>query len=297
MNYENNFDERRISLRKIIISTESGSDLPLDLIKRHNIQVVPMHVIMDEQNYPDGSIPVTMVYDYYQQTKKIPSTSSTNPNEYESFFRKINEDNPGCAIIHIAYSSKASSTYQNASIAIKEFDNIYLVDSMNVSGGEAAIIVKSAELAEKSNCTEPEKLVEEIRTFVSRARASFIPGNLEYLKAGGRVSNAAYLGASLLQLKPLIEIIEGKLVSTKKFRGKMRRIAENYINEFINHYNLEKDRIFLLYSLGLDEEIKVQMEQIVKENNFNKVQWIQTGCVISTHSGPGAIGIAGFEIQ
>lgn len=72
MNYENNFDERRISLRKIIISTESGSDLPLDLIKRHNIQVVPMHVIMDEQNYPDGSIPVTMVYDYYQQTKKYP---------------------------------------------------------------------------------------------------------------------------------------------------------------------------------------------------------------------------------
>lgn len=283
-------------MRKIIISTESGSDLPSHLIKKHNIQVVPMHVIMDEKNYPDGSIPVTMVYDYYQRTKKIPSTSSTNPNEYVSFFRKINEENPGCTIIHIAYSSKASSTYQNAAIAIKEFDNIYLIDSLNVSGGEAAIIIKSAELAEKNIYDEPEKLLDEIRAIVSRARASFIPGNLEYLKAGGRVSNAAYLGASLLQLKPLIEIIEGKLVSTKKFRGKMKRVAEDYITEFIDTCNLEKERIFLLYSLGLDEETKVRMEEIVKEKNFNEVEWIQTGCVISTHSGPGAIGIAGFEI-
>ena len=280
-------------MKKILISTESGSDLPQELVKQHNIHVVPMHVIMDEQTYPDGSIPVTMVYEYYQKTKKIPSTSSTNPNEYQNFFRNINEENTDCNIIHIAYSSKASSTYQNAAIAAADFENVYLIDSLNVSGGEAAIIMKAVELAEKEN--NPEKLVKEIENFVLRARVSFIPGNLEYLKAGGRVSNAAYLGASLLQLKPLIEIIEGKLVSTKKYRGKMKRVAEDYMKEFIGRYNMAKEQIFLLYSLGLDEEIKGRVEEIAKEMNFKKIVWIQTGCVISTHSGPGAIGIAGFE--
>ena len=130
-------------MKKILISTESGSDLPQELVRQHNIHVVPMHVIMDEQTYPDGSIPVTMVYEYYQKTKKIPSTSSTNPNEYQNFFRNINEENTDCNIIHIAYSSKASSTYQNASIAAADFENVYLIDSLNVSGGEAAIIMKA----------------------------------------------------------------------------------------------------------------------------------------------------------
>lgn len=282
-------------MKKIIISTESGTDLPFDLVKLHHIQVVPMHVVMGEQDYADGSIPVTDVYDYYEKTKKIPSTSATNPNEYQSFFKKINKENPDCIIIHIAYSSKASCTYQNAAIAAKEFKNIYLADSLNVSGGEAAIVMKAVEIVEKQPDILPATLIEEIESYVSRARVSFIPGNLEYLKAGGRVSNAAYLGASLLQLKPLIEIIDGKLVSTKKFRGKMKRVSVEYLNEFVDKYDLEKEHVYLLYSLGLDEEIKHQMVEIMKEKGFKKIIWIQTGCVISTHSGPGAVGIAGFE--
>lgn len=282
-------------MKKIIISTESGTDLPLDLVKLHHIQVVPMHVVIGDQDYPDGSIPVTDVYDYYEKTKKIPSTSATNPNEYQSFFKKINDENPDCIIIHIAYSSNASCTYQNAVIATDGMENIFLVDSLNVSGGEAVIVLKAVELLEKNPNILPDTLIEEIKSYVKRARVSFIPGNLDYLKAGGRVSNAAYLGASLLQLKPLIEIIEGKLVSTKKFRGKMKRVAEEYLHDYIGKYHMDKEQICLLYSLGLDEQIKQRMVEIVKEKGFKKITWIQTGCVISTHSGPGAMGIGGFE--
>jgi len=280
---------------KIIILTESGADLPLDLAKLHHIRVVPMHVIMGNDQYPDGSIPVTEVYDYYEKTKKIPSTSATNPNEYHDVFKKITEENPGCIIIHIGYSSKASCTYHNAVIASEESENVYHVDSLNVSGGEASIILKAAELLEKQPDILPADLIEKIENYVARARVSFIPGNLEYLKAGGRVSNAAYLGASLLQLKPLIEIVNGELISTKKYRGKMSNIAVKYMNEYIGRYNMEKEQIYLLYSLGLEEHIKLNMEQIAKEKGFKKVIWVQTGCVISVHSGPGAIGIAGFE--
>jgi len=282
--------------RKFIILTESGADLPIDLAKLHKIHVLPMHVIMDDKDYQDGSISVTKVYDYYESTKKIPTTSAISPNEYQCSFKKIIEENPDCIIIHISYSSKASCTYQNARIASDRIENIYHVDSLNVSGGEAMIILKTVELIEKLPDIQPDDLIDRIASFAARARVSFIPGNLEYLRAGGRLSNAAYLGAYILQLKPLIEIVNGKLVATKKFRGAMIRIAEKYLNEYLERYNLDKEQLYLLYSFGLEERIKQHMENIAKGRGFRKIIWIQTGCVISTHSGPGAIGIAGFEV-
>jgi DegV family protein with EDD domain len=284
-------------MHKYIILTESGADLPVDLVNLHNIYVLPMHIIMDNMDYQDGSIPVTQVYDYHRRTNKIPKTSAVNPNEYMCFFKKITEENPDCDIILISYSSKASSTYQNAALASKGMANIYHIDSLNVSGGEAAIILKAVELIDKYPDIQPDDLIKKIESLAAIARASFIPGNLEYLKAGGRLSNAAYLGASILQLKPLIEIVNGNLVATKKYRGPMSRIAEKYLNEYLARYNMDKEQLCLLYSLGLAEPIKQRMEQIAKQKGFKNIIWIQTGCVISTHSGPGAIGIAGFEIQ
>jgi len=282
-------------MKKFIILTESGTDLPLDLVKLHNIYVVPMHIVMEDKNYLDGTIPVSEVYDYYNRTKKIPSTSAVNPNEYLCLFQKITQDIPDCIIINISYSSKASCTYQNALIASEGMKNVYHVDSLNVSGGEAAILMKTVELIEKQPEILIDDLIEKIKLYVTAVRASFIPDGLEYLKAGGRVSNAAYLGATILHLKPLIEIVNGKLVSTKKYRGTMSHIVKKYMSEYIDRYNLDRDQIYLLYSFGADESIKHYMEEFTKEKGFRKVIWIQTGCVISAHSGPGAIGIAGFE--
>lgn len=283
-------------MKKFIIVTESGADIPEDLAKLHNIHVIPMQVIMNDVAYKDGTISVTNIYDYYKKTKKIPTTSAVNPDEYEQVFNKLKEENPGCIIIHIGYTSKASCTYQNALIASEGMDNIYHVDSLNVSGGEAAIILKAAQLIETNPEIEPVELVKRIGYFAACARVSFIPGNLEYLKAGGRLSNVAYLGASILQLKPLIEILDGKLVATQKFRGGMKRIAEKYLNEFIDRYNMDREEICFFYSLGLEEQVMKLMEEIALKKGFKKIIWAQTGCVITSHSGPGAIGIAGFEM-
>jgi DegV family protein with EDD domain len=283
-------------MKKFIIVTESGADLPIDLVKLNEIHVIPMHVAMDDVDYQDGVISVTEIYDYYKRTKKLPKTSAVNPNEYQCIFEKIAKENTDCIILHISYTSKASCTYQNAHIASEGMKNIYHVDSLNVSGGEAAIVLKAVELIKKYPDIKPDDLVKKIESFVARARVSFIPGDLDYLRAGGRLSNAAYVGASILKLKPLIEIVDGKLVATKKFRGVIGRVAENYMNEYLDRYNMDKEQLYILYSLGLEEAIKLRIEEIAKEKGFKKVIWIQTGCVISTHSGPGAIGIAGFEI-
>lgn len=282
-------------MKKIILVTESGSDMPLNLVNLHNIQIVPMHVIMGDKSYADGSIAVTEVYDYYERTKKVPSTSATNPEEYQDVFKRITEENPGCIIIHVGYSSKPSCSYQNSIIASEGMENVYHADALNVTGGLAAIVLKAALLIEKHPDMLPNDLVKSIESYAAKARVSFIPGDLVYLRAGGRVSNAAYLGGTLLKLKPLIEIVKGELVSTQRYRGKIANIVEKYMKEYIGKYHMDKEQIYLIYSLGVEEQIKQHMEQISKEEGFKKIIWIQAGCMISAHSGPGAIGIAAFE--
>ncbi|HEY2420331.1 MAG TPA: DegV family protein [Neobacillus sp.] len=283
-------------MRRMILSTESGADLPADLAEKHNVQVVPMHVIMDGQDYLDGSLPVKDIYDYYERTKKIPSTTSTNSHEYHEFFTKIKIDFPDCIIIHIGYTSKASSSFQNAVIAAKEFDDIFLIDALNVTGGLTAIVMNAVTLLEKEPTIEPVHLVAKIESMVPKSRLAFVPGSLEFLKAGGRVSNLAYLGGALLKIKPCIELIEGNLVSTKKYRGKMDGVTEKLMRDYLNQYDIDREQLYLLYSIGLDERIKDRMDEIAKESGFKNVKWIQAGAMISTHAGPGGFGMAGLEV-
>lgn len=282
-------------MRRIILTTESGADLSKDTAEKHDVQVVPMHVIMDDKDYLDGTLAVQDIYDYHERTKKIPSTTATNAHEYEHFFKKIKEHYPDCVIIHIGYTSKASSSFQNAVIATENLDDIILIDALNVTGGLAAIVMYAVDLLEKDPSIEPERLAEKIESIVPKSRLAFVPGSLEFLKAGGRVSNLAYLGGALLKIKPCIELKDGKLVSTKKYRGKMSAVTEKLLQEYLNQYDIDKGQFYLLYSIGLDENIKDRMTAIAKENGFKNIKWMQAGAMISTHAGPGGFGVAGIE--
>ncbi len=254
-----------------------------------------MHIIMDGKDYLDGSLPVQDIYDYYRRTKKIPSTTATNAHEYQEFFATIRENFPDCIIIHIGYTSKASSSFQNAVIAAEDFEDIFLIDALNVTGGLAAIVLYAAKLLAKEPGIEPEHLVERIKAIVPKSRLAFIPGNLEFLKAGGRVSNTASLIGALLKIKPCIELKDGKLMSTKKYRGKMNRATEKLLSEYLNEYNIDRQQLYFIYSIGLDERIRQRMEEVANENGFQNIRWIQAGGMISTHSGAGGFGVAGLE--
>lgn len=283
-------------MRRIVLSTESGADLPEDLASKYAIQVVPMHIVMEGKDYLDGSLPVNEIYDYYDRTKKIPSTTSTNAHEYHDFFTKIKTDFPDCIIIHIGYTSKASSSFQNAMIAAEDFEDLFLIDALNVTGGLSAIVMYAATLLEKEPLIEPVHLAEKIESMVPKSRLAFLPGSLEFLRAGGRVSNIAYLGGALLKIKPCIELIEGKLVSTKKYRGKMNGVAEKLMRDYLREYNIDREQLYFIYSIGLDENIKQRMDEVAKETGFQNVKWIKAGAMISTHAGPGGFGIAGLEV-
>ena len=282
-------------MKRIILSTESGADLSNDLAEKHEVQIVPMHVVMDGQDYLDGHLPVDEIYEYYARTKKIPTTSATNVHEYHEFFKKIRDDFPDSIIIHIGYTSKASASFQNALIAAKEFEDLFLIDALNVTGGLAAVVMYAVHLLEENPMIEPAHLIEKIKTKVPKARLAFVPGSLDFLKAGGRVSNLAYLGGALLKIKPCIELIEGKLVSTKKYRGNMYVVAEKLMRDYLNMYDISRQQVYFIFSIGLSESIKQRMNEMAKENGFEQITWIQAGAMISTHSGPGGFGIAGLE--
>ena len=153
---------------------------------------------------------------------------------------------------------------------------------------------KMAKELEKNPEMTIEEAVAKAEEFIEKAKMCFMPDNLEFLRAGGRVSNVAFLGAQLLNLHPCIEILEGKLMATKKYRGKMAKVAVQLVNEYAEKYNLDRKIIWFVHTVGFADEIKLSVEAAAKELGFEEIQWLQCNGVITTHGGPKAFGLAGF---
>ena len=140
-----------------------------------------------------------------------------------------------------------------------------------------------------------DELVAYAKDRIAKAHMCFLPDNLEFLRAGGRVSNAAYMGAKILNLHPVIEILDGRLTATKKYRGNMSRVASKMIKEYSESYQLNKDCLWIIYTIGLSEEVKQAMKATAEELGYQSLVWVQANGVITTHGGPAAVGIAGFN--
>lgn len=177
----------------------------------------------------------------------------------------------------------------------REEENVLALDTKSVTAGQAAIVLTIARLLREHPETTLEQAADAAKGLIARVRMGFIPGDLDYLRAGGRVSNGAYLGAKILGIHPLIEILDGKLISTKKYRGTMKRVVMQMTREFPAAQNLEKDALWLIYGAGLGEDIMREVEAHLHEQGCQNLTWVQTGCVISAHSGPGSFGIVGFS--
>lgn len=203
-------------MTKFIITTESGSDLPKELIERYNIYIVPMHGTMGDQTYDDGSFDVQTVFDYYNQNEILPKTSGTTPQDNTKVYQQIFDKYPDAHIIHIAYSAVTTVSFNAANIAAEEFGNIHLVDAKHVSIGLTVVVKAAAEFIEDNPEITPEEVIAFVEDIRERTHMVFLPQTLLYLKAGGRVSNLAFHGANLLKLHPTIVLENGYLVSGKK---------------------------------------------------------------------------------
>jgi EDD domain protein, DegV family len=283
-------------MSNVVLVAETGSDIPLEVAKKYGIYLVPMHVSFGSETLDDFSFPVEQIYDYYSQTGKIPKTSASSPADFIEVFNKIRKDHPGKRILHLAYSAVTTASYQSAIIASREYEKglITSIDTKQVSVGQGAIVMEVAKVLEKNPNLSLEEVIETVNALCQQAHMCFLPEDLAYLRAGGRVSNVAYLGSRILNIHPLIEIIDGVLVATKKYRGSVMKLAPRLIREYAQENELEKEKLYLVYSAGLDEMIKKIAEDEAKANGFKEVIWISTGGVITTHSGPSTFGVVGF---
>ncbi len=291
-------DRKYMENRKVCITTESSCDLSQEQLGQHGILTVPFGMNFPDKTVNDGEIPVLEIYDFYSRTKKIPTTNAVGPYQYTEFFERVAREHPGCEILHIGYSSACSCSFQNAVLGVKDCveAKVRLVDSLNVSGGLGNLVLKASELAEENPQDTAEELAGKIETYVKKIRTSFVPNSLEFLLAGGRVSNAAAIGAAVLRLKPRIDIIDGELIAKKKYRGKMRHVAPVFVRDFVEGAEFDKEKAYVFYSEGADMEAVEILVDGLKEAGFREVAVGVLGCVMTIHGGKGAVGLSATEL-
>ena len=274
---------------RIKITSDSTCDLSKEQIEKYGIDVMPLAVAVGEKNYRDG-VDVTPddLYAHVSAGGDLPKTAANNIAEYAEIFGRYAGEYD--AVIHLNISSEFSSCYQNACLAAGDFDNVYVVDSRNLSTGHGLLVLKAAELAEAG--MEAAKIADILRETAEKVDASFILDQLEYLKKGGRCSAVAVLGANMLKLKPCIEVKEGKMGVGKKYRGAFAKCLKEYITDRIGgRDDLELDRVFVTHSGISQELLELAVETIKELQSFKEVCVTRAGCTVSSHCGPDTIGV------
>jgi DegV family protein with EDD domain len=273
----------------VIIASDSTCDLGPALIARYGIQIVPLSVNLGDKVYTDGvDIDPDMIYRHYEEKRELPKTAAPNVLDFETFYQKYTAQ--GYAVVMFTISSTMSSTYNNARLAALDFEDVYAVDSCNLSTGGGLLVVAAAEMAK--NGTSAAEIAKTCEELTGKVDASFVIDSLEFLHKGGRCSAVAAFGANLLRLKPCIVVKGGKMSVGGKYRGKYGDVLLKYVADRIGDGSeIELDRIFVTHA-GCDREIVDACVAKVKElAPFGEVHVTRAGCTISSHCGRNTLGV------
>ena len=275
---------------------ETGSDITPELAEKLGVRLIPMHVSMGSQTLDDGTFPPEDVCAWYDKTGKAPTTSGSTIYDFEQVYEQVFAQQPDARILHLAYSAITTCSYHSSHLALEGkayAGNVKLVDTKHVSVGQCAVVAAVSRWLD----AHPEATLEEAAAAAEEigknTQMCFIPRNLDYLRAGGRVSNAVALVGNLLNLHPCIEIIDGKLIAGKKYRGNMKKVIPALIQDYVQKHDLSRDHVYLIHSPYLEQELKDIAEATVRQLGIREFTWVKTGCVITCHGGPGAFGIVG----
>lgn len=276
-------------MAKIIISSDSTCDLSAELKERYDIKIIPLGVTLGDKVYRDGiDINPDDIYDHYNKTGELPKTTAANVGECIDCFTDLTKD--GDAVIHFTISSSMSSTYSNACLAAAEFENVYVIDSKNLSTGGGLLVVAAAEMAKSG--MEASAIAEEINKMAPCVDASFVIDNLEYLHKGGRCSAVAMLGANLLKLKPCIVVKDGAMGVDKKYRGLFSKVVTEYVNERLTNVDdIDTSRVFVTHAGCAPEIVDSVVEQVKATGIFKEVFLTRAGCTVSSHCGADTLGV------
>ena len=211
-----------------------------------------------------------------------------NIADYEVFFREHAAKHD--AVIHLNIGSGFSSCHQNAKIAAEDVEEVYVVDTQNLSAGHGLLVLAAAEAAEAGKSVA--EILNLLDDLIPRVEISFILDRLDYMKKGGRCSAVAALGANLLKLHPCIEVVSGKMSVAKKFRGSPEKVMRDYLKERLTgRTNVELDRIFLIDTCEDDHLAAVGRAFLQEDGRFAEVIETKAGCTVFSHCGPGVLGL------
>ena len=273
---------------KIKILSDSTCDLSPALLAENEISLVPLTVVKGDEQFKDGvTITAADIFAHVAAGGDLCSTAANSIGEYADEFEKYTDYD---GVIQITIGSGFSSCYQNACLAAEDYPNVRVVDSQNLSTGQGLVVLKACELAKTA--TDLDALADELRAFTEKVEASFLVDKLDYLAKGGRCSAVAALGANLLNLKPCIEVKNGKMGVVKKYRGKYEKCLASYVKERLaGREDIDRQILFVTQTEVSDTCYEAVMAAVAENGNFEKTYETVAGCTVSCHCGPGTLGV------
>ena len=274
---------------KIKIISDSTCDLSAQLLTQYDITLAPLTVVKGDEQFKDGiTITPKEIFAHVAAGGALCSTAAVSIGEYEDLLERFASDYDGILLITIG--SGFSACYQNACVAAEDYPNVRVIDSQNLSTGQGLVVLKACQLA--GTASDLDTLADELRTYTEKVEASFLVDKLDYLVKGGRCSSAAALGANLLNLKPCIEVRNGKMGVVKKYRGNYAKCLATYAKERLEgREDIDWDTLFVTQTVVSDECHDAVLEAVRTYGNFQQIHETTAGCTVSCHCGPGTLGI------
>ena len=274
---------------RVKIISDSTCDLSPELLERYDIAITPLCVIKDGKEFHDGvDITPADIFTHVDGGGELCSTAAVSQFEYTQMFTRYAKEYD--EVVQINIGSNFSCCYQNACLAAQEFDNVFVVDSENLSTGQGLLVVSAAKLAQQG--VSGIEIAERVRALVPKVEASFLIERLDYMRKGGRCSAVAALGANLLNLKPCIEVREGKMGVCKKYRGSFEKCIRQYVKERLDgRTDIAGDLAFITHPACQKNVVDAAMEEAARYGAFDEVIETRAGCTVSCHCGPDTLGI------
>lgn len=278
---------------RIAIVTDSTCDLPGEVLEQYGITVLPLHITKGGQSLLDG-IEVTPedIFAHVAAGGAICATSAINVFEFAACFQTLGQT---CgAIICVTIGAEFSTCYQNACLAAADLAGtcaVYVVDSRNLSSGQGLLVWEAARLAEAG--LSPDEIVSRLEAARERVDASFILDRLDYMRKGGRCSAVAALGANLLQLKPCIEVRNGKMGVGKKYRGSLEKVMAQYVRDRLATWapGDTGDVVVVVHPPADREPLAAARRALEEDGRFAQIWEAYSGCTVACHCGPNTIGV------
>lgn len=274
---------------RIKVTADSTCDLSPALLAAYDVTLASLYVNIGEKTYRDGvDIQPDDVFEAFEKDALLAKTAAVSIEDYSELFTRYTQR--GDSVIHINISSEFSSSYQNACLAAKEMDNVYVVDSRNLSSGSGHLVLMAVELARKG--LSAQEIVQRLEIAKSKVEASFVINTLTYLYKGGRCSALAALGANMFRLKPCIEVRDGKMDVGKKYRGSVKKAILHYVEDRLeDRRDLDTSRIFITHTGCCEEIVEAVRQKIIALQPFTEILETRAGCTVSSHCGPNTLGI------